>query len=170
MKAYDSGDLSLVYPLARSSPLFVLLLAIFFLGEIVSLLGSLGIILVVLGVYIIHLNRISKTEVLKPIRSIQNRASQYALLAALCTAIYSLIDKMGISIINPIVYAFWFDVFLGVFLIPVILYKRKLRGIRKEWKDSGIKAMIAGFFNRLGYLLILVVLSLVPVSYVVSIR
>ncbi|MCW3978642.1 MAG: EamA family transporter, partial [Candidatus Bathyarchaeota archaeon] len=48
-KAYELGDLSVVYPIVRSSPLFVTLLAMAFLGEEVSPWGGVGILLIVLG-------------------------------------------------------------------------------------------------------------------------
>ena len=38
-KAYDKGDLSLVYPLARSAPLFVTFWAVFFLKERLTMGG-----------------------------------------------------------------------------------------------------------------------------------
>jgi len=49
--AYQRGDLSLVYPLARGSgPLFVPVLAVILLGEKIALLGGIGILLIIGGV------------------------------------------------------------------------------------------------------------------------
>src|SRR5210317_2245193 len=54
--AYERGGLSLVYPLSRGSgPLFVPILAIIFLQEQLSFAGIVGISLVILGIYFIHL-------------------------------------------------------------------------------------------------------------------
>ena len=50
--AYQRGDLSLVYPLARgSAPLFATLFAALFLGELILPGGVVGIVLIVLGIY-----------------------------------------------------------------------------------------------------------------------
>ena len=54
-KAYELGDLSVVYPLARSSPLFLTILAVLFLNESISAWGVVGIALMIIGVYTIHL-------------------------------------------------------------------------------------------------------------------
>ena len=49
--AYQRGDLSLVYPLARGSgPLFIPLLAVLLLGEEISPLGGIGILFIIGGV------------------------------------------------------------------------------------------------------------------------
>ncbi len=47
--AYTHGDLSVVYPIARSAPLYVLIVTIVFLNESLSIIGIIGIIVVVSG-------------------------------------------------------------------------------------------------------------------------
>jgi len=64
IKAYRVADLSLVYPVSRSAPLFTQIWAFLFIGEIVSLQGIAGIGLVVTGIFIIsirdfHINRVT---------------------------------------------------------------------------------------------------------------
>ena len=45
--AYETGDMSYVYPIARSAPAFVPIAAFLVLGETISLRGCLGIAIVV---------------------------------------------------------------------------------------------------------------------------
>src|SRR5512138_1073398 len=55
-RAYALGDLSQVYPLARgSAPLFVLLWAMLFLNEAPTLVGVGGILIIVIGLYLVNL-------------------------------------------------------------------------------------------------------------------
>jgi len=49
-RAYELGDLSVVYPLARSSPLFLTLLAVVLLNERITGWGLAGIFLILLNV------------------------------------------------------------------------------------------------------------------------
>ena len=105
-KAYELGDLSVVYSLARSSPLFLSIFAVIFLNESVTIWGISGILLVVLGVYIMHLRSFFSEDFLKPIVSIRSKASQFALLSALCTTTYSLIDKVSVTHVSPVLYVF----------------------------------------------------------------
>src|SRR5437764_11535081 len=52
-RAYDNGDFSLVYPMARgTAPAFLLIWAVLFLGERPRLTGLLGIALLVLGLMV----------------------------------------------------------------------------------------------------------------------
>lgn len=169
-RAYELGDLSVVYPLARSSPLFLFVLAVVFFGEEVSPWGVLGILLVVLGVYMIHLKEFSMADFLKPVTSLRARASQFALLTALCTSIYSLTDKLGVTAVTPLVYAFWLDVFVIVFLTPVVLWRRGWTAIMTEWRGSSLRVLVSGFLMRFGYVLVLVAMSLTQVSYILALR
>ena len=169
-KAYELGDLSVVYPLARSSPLFVFVLAVVFIGEDVSLWGVLGILLVVLGVYMIHMKDLSTREFMRPITSLRGPASQFALVTAFCTSIYSLVDKLGVAVVPPLTYALWFEVFVLAFLTPLVLWKRGWGAIAAEWRGNETKILVSGFLMRSGYVLVLVALSMAQVSYVLALR
>lgn len=169
-KAYEHGDLSLVYPIARSSPLYLFALAAIFLGEEISPLGVFGILLVVIGVYMIHLRGLSPRNFLVPVISIRSRASQFALLAALSTSIYSLIDKAGVLKVGPMIYAFWLDFFITALLTPLVLLRGGLSSLAVELKSQGLKIAVSGFLMRVGYLMVLLAMSMAQVSYILSIR
>jgi drug/metabolite transporter (DMT)-like permease len=169
-KAYEFGDLSVVYPLARSSPLFITVLAVLFLGEEISPWGAIGVLLMVLGVYTLHLKGLQTKDILYPLRSLRGRASQLALMTALWTTAYSMSDKVGVSTVDPILYAFWMDAFIVLFITPVILWRRGWRGIREDWEETKVRAVVAGFLARFGYILVLVAMSLIQVSYILALR
>lgn len=169
-KAYELGDLSVVYPVARSSPLFLFVFAVIYLNESVTVWGIGGILLVVLGVYMMHLRSLSYEEFLKPIVSIRSRASQFALLSALCTTVYSLMDKVSVTHISPVLYAFWLDIFIVFFFTPIVLLTRGRIDISTEWKKYNLRILLSGFLMRFGYVLVLLAMSITQVSYVLSIR
>ena len=57
--AYNHGEVSILYPLARgTAPLLVIVFAACFLGERISLLGFLGIILILVGINFVFLQAI----------------------------------------------------------------------------------------------------------------
>lgn len=169
-KAYELGDLSVVYPLARSSPLFLTILAVVFLGEEISLWGVAGILLVVLGVYTIHLRSLSPNDLLVPLRSLGGRASQFALLTALWTTSYSIFDKIGVTTVDSFVYAFWLDFFILLFMTPVVMWRRGWERVSMEWESSKAQAIVAGFLARFGYVLVLVAMSIAQISYILAMR
>ncbi|MGD2141892.1 MAG: EamA family transporter [Candidatus Bathyarchaeota archaeon] len=169
-RAFELGDLSVVYPLARSSPLFLTVLAVVFLGESISFYGALGIALMVLGVYTIHLRSLNLNELTLPLRSLRNRASQYALLTALWTTFYSLFDKAGVTAVNPFAYSLWLEIFIAPMMTVVVLWRSGTEALVREWRDSKITAIVSGFLMRFGYFIVLWVMSKVQVSYVLALR
>jgi drug/metabolite transporter (DMT)-like permease len=167
-RAYELGDLSIVYPLARSSPLFLTILAVILLGEDISFWGIIGILSIVLGVYFIHLK--STSDLTLPLKSLKYRASQFALATAFWTTIYSLSDKVGVTIIDPIIYAFWLEFFIVSMMSLFIFWKKSRLSIKQEWIRSGKKATLAGFLMRFGYILVLVAMNRTQVSYILALR
>src|SRR3989440_3148333 len=100
--AYGAGDLSLVYPVARGTPpLLVVPLAIMLLGERPPWQGLAGIGLVVLGIYASHAGLAGSPVA----RQANRRALALALLTGVFTAGYSLVNKLGVSLIPVPLYA-----------------------------------------------------------------
>src|SRR5262244_3069154 len=91
-QGYRSGDLSLVYPLARGTgPLLSSMAAIFFLGERPSVVGLAGALLIIGGVVVLT----SNPEQLR--RAGARMAVQYALVTGAFIAAYTLWDKQAVS-------------------------------------------------------------------------
>lgn len=169
-KAYESGDLSIVYPLARSSPMFVAIAAALLLEETITNWGITGIIIVVIGVYVLHLKSFTYKDLTLPIRSFGEPATVYALLASLGTTVYSISDKKGVTIVNPVLYSFWLGIVITSIMSVVIIYRKGLKSLKIEMRGSSTRILVSGFLMKGGYLLVLVALSLAQVSYILSIR
>ena len=56
-RAYSTEDISYVYPIARSAPVFVPLFAWLFLGEKISLLIILAVLVIISAIYILHFDK-----------------------------------------------------------------------------------------------------------------
>ena len=169
--AYKEGDLSHVYPIMRSSPALVLMIAVLLLGEQVSLQGVAGILLVAVGVYIINMKRMSGEELLAPIKSMaHDRSTQFAFLTLISVALYSIVDKMAVDHIHPILFSF-FHLFCGMcFYTPYIVFTKNAAQIKKEWKSGVVRIIMAGILGIVGYALILVAFTIERVSYIVGLR
>jgi uncharacterized membrane protein len=169
-RAYERGDLSLVYPLSRGSgPLLVPILAIAFLQEQLSLTGALGIGLVVVGIYFIHLNSFSLDSMLEPFRAMQGSASIWALCTGGTIAGYSLVDKVGVGLVYPPVYIYLMFVISLLLLSPYVLIKAR-QDLKLEWQATRGPIIIDGFLVLFTYLMILFAFRLSKVSYVVAAR
>ena len=168
-KAYESGDLSIVYPVARSSPVFVTIAAAVFLGETISMTGLLGIIVIFIGVYILHLKGITREDLVAPVRYLMSGSSRYAVIAALGTTVYSITDKLGVTAVDPLLYSFWLGFSVTGMMTIVTLRRKGFKAIRDEF-SSPLKVSFAGLLMRGGYMLVLYAMSIAPVSYILALR
>lgn len=169
-EAYERGELSLVYPLARGSgPLLVALLAPFLLQEVLTPGGATGIGLVVLGVF----GLAGGPEPTPPGRS--RLLSQWhaphvamALLTGLTIAGYSLVDKVGVSLVHPTLYQILMMALAFLALAPYVLTRQRpsLASLKAEWRTIAI----VGIFSFVAYQLVLFALRLAKVAYVVATR
>lgn len=151
----------------RSAPVLVLVFAIIFLKEQVSFLGFLGILTVVLGVYIINMKKITLSELLEPIKSVlKDRTTQFAFLTLISIALYSVVNKVGVSYVHPIMFAYLFTFFGLIFFTPYILYFKDKISIVNEWKINNKAILINGFLAIFGYSLILIAFTIGRVSYI----
>jgi uncharacterized membrane protein len=170
-RAYKEGDLSHVYPIMRSSPALVLVVAVHFLGEQVSFQGVCGILLVAAGVYIVNMKSISAEELFAPVRSIVNdRSTQFAFLTLISVAMYSITDKMAVDYMHPILFAFLHLFFGMCYYTPYILLTKKGNLIRNEWNTGMVRIIMSGVIGITGYSLILIAFTIDRVSYIVSLR
>ncbi|MEJ2025875.1 MAG: DMT family transporter, partial [Deltaproteobacteria bacterium] len=96
--AYRAGDMSVAYPLARSSPVIVVMVVTLILGrgEQISAVCVTGIILVVGGCFLIPLRRFSELR----LRNYLNPICILALLAAVGTSGYSIVDDEALRLLR----------------------------------------------------------------------
>lgn len=170
-KAFESGDLSRVYPIMRSSPALVLLFAVIFLDEQVTVTGTTGILLVAIGIYVINMREITVKELLAPIRAVgTDRSTRFAFLTLLSVAAYAIIGKVAVQRIHPVIFAF-LHLFIGMlFFTPYILQVKQKALIRQVWTSNRRTILANGLLGVFGYTLILVAFTIGKVSYVVGLR
>jgi len=170
-KALEKGDLSLVYPIMRSSPALVLLFSITILREDVSPLGVTGILLVAAGVYTIGMQRFDLAHLLGPFRAvIRDRAIQFAFLTLFSVAGYTLVDKIAVSRMNPVIFAYVYP-WISLGLFTGYLSRVKTGGVlTKEWRAHKGSILLCGFLSIFGYFLILWAFTIGRMSYIVGFR
>jgi drug/metabolite transporter (DMT)-like permease len=168
-QAYRYGDLSLVYPIARgTAPILVPLLAAIFLGERLSGPAIGGIALVVIGTVVIHAPRLAWPTPGAVAGLAGQLGTRYALLTGLVIAAYSALDKYGVTLVTPVLYGYLLFAGLTGGLLP--LASRQRGAVRAEWKLRRGSIVVVGLLAPAGYGLVLLALSLAPVSYVAAAR
>ncbi len=94
-RAYAEGDISVAYPIIRSSPLWVSLVSVTFLGEHLSAAAWFGILLTLFGVTALPLRHFSLHEIAALWAGRRGAFLFFALGASLGTVIYTLSDNMA---------------------------------------------------------------------------
>ncbi len=170
-RSLDEGDLSRVYPISRSAPALVCVIAVVFMGENISVWGAVGILLAALGVYTISLNRLTPAALIQPLRNFRNdAATRYALLTLLAVAAYSLVDKQAVTRFHPVAFAFIYPWFSMALLSGYITKVKREGALRREWRTNRRSILACGVLGIFGYFLILMAFSLERISYVVGLR
>ena len=168
--AYQRGDLSLVYPLARGSgPLFVPILAVILLREEIALLGGIGILFIIGGIYCVHLRSFSSSAFLEPFRALRGGASLWALCTGLSIAAYTLVDKVGVGLVYPPVYIYLLLLITWLLITPWVLIRER-DWLKPEWQRHKGAIGVVGFLSGFTYLMILFALTMSKVSYVAAVR
>ncbi len=161
VRAYDSGQLGEAYPIARgSSPLLVALGAAIFAGERLSLLTTLGVVLVSGGIMALALRRGRVAAASLP----------PALATGVCIAAYTVVDGIGVRLSgNAPSYALWFFLCEGA-AMPLILVTLQGRAALACDPSDAVKAVIGAGLALLAYGVVLWAMSLAPMGPVSALR
>ena len=166
--AYSRTDLSVVYPLARGTgPIFVLVLSIVILREFPSLIGLLGILAVVAGVYLIQASALTFDALGAPLRAVMSSGSRWALLTGLTIGLYSIIDSAGVQHVTPLVYMYLWSI--GTFAVIAPWMAPRVARVRRLKREIGW-IFAAGGLMFGAYILVLTALQTSNVSYVSAAR
>jgi drug/metabolite transporter (DMT)-like permease len=173
-RAYQEADLSLVYPIIRSTPAFLPLIAVPLLGESISPWGALGIAILVAGIWLIQADRSLK------VRAWRSRGIRFACLTLAATIAYSLLDKQAMVHLSEaewtgplprtVVFYFMLSVANALVFAPLALRRVSWATLRQAGRQDGARAAAALAGSLASYSLILEAFQTAPASYVVAVR
>ncbi|MCY4112255.1 MAG: DMT family transporter [Chloroflexi bacterium] len=168
--AYARADLSVTYPLARGlGPTLVLVVSVWFVGESVSPTGLAGVLTVVAGIYVLNLRSLRLSSLLDPARALLHPGGRYAAFTGVLIASYTLVDKQGVSVVNPLTYVYLMWLIVAAILTPVVLARygrRPWRRVSVSMRDVTLVAILCVG----AYLLVLIALTMAPAPYVSAAR
>lgn len=185
--SYSRADLSLAYPVARGSGAA---LAAFgstvLLGERPDAMGWAGITVIFTGLALLWTAECTG-EHGQQAGSHRGRwrgrtgipGLGWAVGTGVTIATYSVIDKVGVSVSHPFTYVYMVMAIAAAIVVLASLgYRGGKSGLKEgwcqqligEWNRSGIRAIAAGFFMLLTYLLVLFAMRASKLSYVAPLR
>lgn len=180
--AYRSGDMSIVYPLARSSPIIVVMATtvLFGRGHELSMWCAVGAVMIVAGCFLIPMKRFSDLRW----SNYLNVRCLLALLAAVGTAGYSIVDDEALRLLRGLggwdatliertllyacLQALSAGAWLTLFVMPASTGRASMRHFLTSDKWS---AMATGIAIYATYSLVLVAMAFAHnISYIVAFR
>jgi len=169
-RAYSTGDLSVIYPLAQTAMFWVPIWGVLLLGEKVSGPGVAGIGLILCGAYSIQLRALAWNEVVRPFRNLREPAVLAALAAGFIYSIGAVIDKTGVMLYPPFHFTYLLVVFMLLFMTMNIL-RPKYRGrVMAEYRNSRVLVLLSGPVIMASFLSFRYGLRLSLMSYAVPVR
>ena len=161
--AYERGDLSRVYPIARgSAPLMVGLVSPFFLPDVITPVEFAGIAVLGLGILLMAQGVFANGE--------NRRLIPYALGSACATATYTLIDGQGARVSgDAVAYIAWVFVADGLFFAGGMLAWKGLAVLPRQRKGWGV-GMIAAAASFGAYAVSVWAMTIAPIAVVAALR
>lgn len=179
-KAYSNQDISYVYPIARSAPVFVPFFSWIFLGERLGWISFLAIALILLAVYTLHFEGHLVRGFKKLWDAVLHKDLRWAFITLGLVVAYSLIDKQGMDLFvlhrpddkfaNGMMF-FFAEAMIGFSVCNAYLFwKNPRREIIRVWREEWLRGLVAAVATVGSYGLICVVLQSEPVGQVVAVR
>lgn len=169
-KAYETGNISTLYPLTVLSPIFIPIWAYFFLSENISLISGTGIGLTVLGAALVKMHAITMRELKKIVQFHREYAgARFALGASFVYSFGAVFDKSRVASFSLPTYLFFVLFFMTVTMI-VYWHFWKKRTILPAVLTYGKVGILGGLIFYFSNFFFRVALRAVYVSLAVPVR
>lgn len=168
IRAIKLADLSLAVPLVTFTPLFLLVTSPLIVGERPTAMDAVGIVCIVIGSYILNLNK-QQQGYFAPFRALlKEKGSQLMLLVAFIWSLSSTIDKVGVQNSSPTFWAIANYSYIAAGMFPIMLYKS--RNSLQQVSQNLPTLVPIGFLQGLVVLCQMQAISLTLVAHVISIK
>jgi len=166
--ALKISPLSITTPFLSLTPVFLIFVSFFILGELPDVIGIIGILLIAIGGYTLNIHLTSE-GLLEPIKAIARaRGSVYMIIVSFIFSITSTLGKLAILHSNPTFFGTFYFIILGIVFTPIAIFKSKEK-FSIFFKTSKSYFLI-GFFFALMVISHCLAIQLVEVSYMISIK
>jgi drug/metabolite transporter (DMT)-like permease len=161
--AYEHGDLSRVYPIARgAAPLIVLAVGGLFLSDQINVLEFAGIVVLGIGILLMAKGVFASGE--------SQRLVPLALGSAIATAGYSLVDGLGARVSgDAVTFMAWLVLFDAMLFLPISLILRGTSVLRANKRAWGLGA-IAAVLSYGAYSIAIWAMTVAPIALVAALR
>jgi drug/metabolite transporter (DMT)-like permease len=165
-EAVRLSPLSLTLPFLAFTPAFLIGTSYVINDELPNSLGALGIVLVLVGTFLLHVSEL-RHGITAPIRAIlRERGSMLMIVVALLWSVTAAADKAAVLRSGPVAY---FTIWHAGMSVPLLVYVVLRRGFRRVARH-GLSGMGAAALHVTGGILQMAALPLLQASYVIAIK
>lgn len=157
--ALKAGDATIVAPLYHGNGFFILLLAVLFLGETLTVPKILGLLLIVGGAGLLE----AEKGIPSPRRLLARTDARLMIASAALLAIGRVIDKGALTHFDPYTYALITNFGIAATLIVYLAVRGRLRGLGVAFERPTL-TLATGAVNGVSYLMLLLALTQLDVS------
>ncbi|ODS32220.1 MAG: DMT family permease [Candidatus Scalindua rubra] len=168
MRAINISPLSLTLPFLSLTPVFLIGTSYIILGERPDKTGFIGILLVTIGAYLLNIRTI-KRGFFEPLKAIaKEKGSVLMIIVAFIFCITLNLGKIAVQHSSPIFFSIFYSFLLSSFLFLIVSFKTK--NIFSKIVSQPILFLFIGFSTAIMMITHLKAISLVEVSYMVSVK
>ncbi|MEO8564089.1 MAG: hypothetical protein ABI601_18555 [bacterium] len=169
--AYQLGDLSFAYPIARGAALVILPpLGWLAFGERIGHIGLFAVVLIVVGVLAMQLSELT-TRGLRSLGShLRGTPTAVALLMALLLALNTVWDKYSIQRVPLFAYFYVYTAATAICYLLWSVGRDGMPAIQGAWVAHRRSAIAVGVLNTVSYVLALAALRTGGSTYVIGLR
>ena len=157
LSAMKLGQVSIYYPIVRSSPIAIVIFSWLFLDVKYTNLTLIGIIIIFIGAIMLQKSSLSFFG--------NKKALYLAIMAMIGSAGYSISDAIAVQKIAPSVLLFYCYILVSLILFFIFVFnnrskKNAFNCLLHQWKSDQYKILSAGLISYSSYYLILVAFEL----------
>lgn len=164
VQAYRAGDLGQVYPIARGAAPLLVSLAMLAIGEVLTAHATVGIALLVGGVWLMSVRGG------RDLAKLEGRAVAFALATSVFIASYTVTDGLGARINGDAHgYAVWLFVLDGLLMLALLLLMRGRCGLG-AMRPFLVSGLAGGAMSLGAYWIVIWAATVAPIAMVAALR
>ncbi len=167
IRAISISDLSITLPLLSFTPVFLLLTSPLMVGDIPTLPGYCGVLLIFAGSYLLGIK--DRSTIFSPLTAIvKDPGARLMLVVALIWSVAANMDKIGVLATSPFFWAVCVQSFISLGLTVVLICNRS--AIKGNIQGNLKILLLIGFFTGAGFVFQMSAIKMGLVPYVIAIK
>lgn len=168
-KAVRHMDISIISPLLAFDPAVVVVLAFFILGERITYLQLSGILLLIVGSYVLEAENYNMKKIFT--RKFKSNYFYYIILALTLYGFCSILDKFILNTVSPLTFILIIHFFIALnFIVLISIFHNGFEGIKHGIKSAGKWIFFVAILVTSYRLLQVQAISMTYVSLVIPIK